>query len=134
MRTLIAIALVASAGFATLAQAQTLATSDSDSSSVRIQGVQSPRMKLSDVQFRDYSGGYIMANGQTLTLSRMNQRYFAQLGDGREVEIVPTAHKRFVATNGDMRIDFDEYLGSRTNDVVLRTGLRSNNVAVLASR
>lgn len=132
MRTLIAIALVASASFATLAQAQTPAAQDP--SSVRIQGVASGRTLMTDEQFADFSGKYMLTNGKQLTVSSNNYHYFAQIDGQREVEIVPNAHKQFVATNADMQINFDEMRGGQNTDVVIRTGMRTNNVAVLASR
>src|SRR5690349_12370909 len=67
MRTLIAIALVASTGFATLAQAQTSAAQDA--SSVRIQGVSSIRTPMTDEQFADFGGKYMLSNGKRLTVS-----------------------------------------------------------------
>ncbi len=132
MRTLLAIALVASAGFATLAQAQT--QDPADTSSVRIKGVVAARHVLTEEQFQDFSGAYALSNGKRLTVSGDNYHYFAQIQGQRKVEIVPTANKQFVALNGDMQVDFDEFRGDRVSDVVVRMGLRSNNVAVLASR
>lgn len=132
MRTLIAIALVASASFATLAQAQTPAAQDP--SSVRIQGVSASRTPMTEEQFADFSGKYMLTNGKQLTVSSNNYHYFAQIDGQREVEIVPTAHKQFAATNADMQINFDEIRNGQNTDVVIRTGMRTNNVAVLASR
>ena len=133
MRTLIAIALVASAGFATLAQAQTQAVADT--SSVRIKGIPASRqLLLSAEQFADFGGAYMLSNGKRLTVSGDNFHYFAQIEGQRPVEIVPTAHKQFLATNGDMQLDFDEFRGDHTADVVVRTGLRGENVALLESR
>jgi len=129
MRTLIAIALVASASFATLAQAQTPAAQDS--SSVR---VSASRAAMTEEQFADLSGKYMLTNGKRLTVSSNNYHYFAQIDGQREVEIVPTAHKQFAAINADMQINFDEMRGGQNTDVVIRTGMRTNNVAVLASR
>lgn len=132
MRTLIAIALVASTGFATLAQAQTSAAQDA--SSVRIQGVSSIRTPMTDEQFADFGGKYMLSNGKRLTVSSNNYHYYAKIDGQREVEIVPTAHKQFAATNADMQINFDEMRNGHNTDVVIRTGMRTNNVAVLASR
>jgi hypothetical protein len=132
MRTLIAIALVASAGFATLAQAQTPAAQDS--SSVRIQGVSSTRTPMTDEQFADFGGKYMLTNGKQLTVSSNNYHYYAKIDGQRQVEIIPTAHKQFAATNADMQINFDELRDGQNTDVVIRTGMRTNNVAVLASR
>ncbi len=133
MRTLIALALVASAGFATLAQAQSLPSSQADASSVRISGVAG--RTLTQEQFADFSGKYMLSNGKQLTVSSNNYHYYAQIDGQREVEIVPTnRNKEFVAAKTDMQINFDELRGDKMTDVVIRTGMRSNNVAVLASR
>ncbi len=133
MRTLIALALVASAGFSTLAQAQSLPSSQNDATSVRISGVAG--RTLTPEQFADFSGKYMLSNGKNLTVSSNNYHYYAQIDGQREVEIFPTArNKEFVAAKADMQINFDELRGDKTSDVVIRTGMRSNNVAVLASR
>jgi hypothetical protein len=132
MRTLIAIALVASAGFSTLAQAQTPAA-QADSSAVRIQGVAG--RVLTEEQFADFGGKYMLTNGKRLTVSSNNYHYYAQIDGQDAVEIVPTARSNeFVAAKADMQINFDELRDGRNTDVVIRTGMRSNNVAVLASR
>ena len=141
MRTLIALALVASAGFTTLAQAQTqtqtqtqtLPSSQSDTSSVRISGV-APR-PMTDDRFDDLSGRFKLSNGKRLTVFSNNYHYYAQIDGEREIEIFPTARdKEFVAAKTDMQINFDELRGGKTVDVVIRTGMRSNNLAVLTSR
>ena len=135
MRILIAIALVASAGFGTLAQAQsqTTASPHSDASSVRISGAAG--RVLAEEQFADFSGEYMLSNGKRLTVSSNNFHYYAQIDGERVIELVPTArNKEFIATKADMQINFDELRGGQSTDVVIRTGLRSNNVAVLVSR
>ena len=133
MRTLIAIAFVASTGFGTLAQAQSLPSPQSDASSVRISGVTG--RVLTEEQFADFSGKYMLTNGKKLTVSSNNFHYYAQIDGEREVEIMPTARSNeFVAARADMQINFDELRGGQTTDVVIRTGMRTNNVAVLASR
>ncbi len=134
MRTLTAIALVASAAFGTLAQAQSLPSEFNDASSVRVSGVAGARV-LTDEQFADFSGKYMMSNGKQLTVSSTNFHYYAQMDGEREVEILPTSRdKEFVALRDDMQINFDELRAGKSTDVVIRTGMRSNNVAVLASR
>lgn len=133
MRTMIAIVLVASVGATTLVQAQTLPSSYSDTSSVRIAGV-APR-PLTDEQFDDFSGKFKLSNGKRLEVFRNNYHYYAQFDGERQIEILPTARdKEFVAARADMQINFDELRGGKTVDVVIRTGMRSNNLAVLTSQ
>ena len=142
MRTLIALVLVAGTSLSTFAQAQTQAqtqapslpqTAQSDASSVRIQGT--PNRNLTDEQFEDVSGRYRLTNGKRLTVSTENFRYYIQIDGQRPVEIVPTFRdKEYVAKTSDMQINFDELRGRETVDIVIRTGMRSNNVAVLGSR
>jgi hypothetical protein len=132
MRTLITIALVATASFTSFAQAQSAAAPDA--ASVRIQGVASMRTPMTEEQFADIGGKYMLSNGKQLTVSSNNYHYFAHIDGQREVEIVPTAYKQFVAANADMQINFDELRGGQNTDVVIRTGMRENRVSVLASR
>lgn len=143
MRPLIALALVASAGFTTFAQAQThaqtqtqtqtLPSSQSDASSVRISGV--AVRPMTDDQFDDLRGRFTLSNGKRLTVFSNNHHYYAQIDGEREIEIFPTARdKEFFAAKSDMQINFDELRGGKTIDVVIRTGMRSNNLAVLTSR
>lgn len=134
MRTLIAIALVASASFATLAQAQS-STSPADSSSVRIQGVPAARHMVTPDEFAQFTGKYALTNGKDLTVSSKNRHYYVELEGQQPVEIVPVGRTEFIAAGADMQINFDELRSSgEIAEVVVRTGMRSNNVAVLASR
>lgn len=134
MRTLIAIALVASASFATLAQAQS-PTSPADSSSVRIQGVPAARHMMTQDEFAQFTGKYALTNGKDLTVSSKHRRYYVELEGQAPVEIVPVGRTAFIAAGADMQINFDELRSSgEIAEVVVRTGMRSNNVAVLASR
>jgi hypothetical protein len=134
MRTLIAIALVASASFATLAQAQS-STSPSDASSVRIQGVPAARHMVTPDEFKQFTGKYALTNGKDLMVTSKNRHYYVELDGQQPVEIVAVGRTEFIAAGADMQINFDELRSSgEIAEVVVRTGLRSNNVAVLASR
>jgi hypothetical protein len=131
MRTLIALALAAS--FATLAQAQS-PTSPADSS-VRIQGVPAARHMVTQDEFAQFTGKYALTNGKDLTVTSKNRHYYVELEGQAPVEIVAVGRTEFIAAGGDMQINFDELRSSGDiAEVVVRTGLRSNNVAVLASR
>lgn len=117
MRTLTLIALAALAATGAPAHAQQ-APSQQDDTMVRIQGVQ-PRYKLDAKEFADYSGRYLLSNGQRMTLSNQNKRFYAQVDGQPSMEIVPVGYNEFVAKGTRMRLRFSEFHGNRTNDLVI---------------
>ena len=124
--------LVAAGAAAPLAQSAPQGQSE-ESSSVRIQGVQPMRYKLSPTEFADFKGRYLMSNGSGLTVHGNNRRAFAELDGRAPVELVPTSHNSFVSRSGDLELKFDEWYENRNTDVVMRMRVGSDMVAI-ASR
>lgn len=116
MRTLTLLALAAAAIGAPAHAQQSVAAQDE--TLVRIQGVQ-PRYKLDAREFADYSGRYILSNGQRLTLTSQNKRFYAQMDGQPSMEIVAVGYNEFVARGTGMRLRFAEFHGNRTNDLVI---------------
>jgi hypothetical protein len=116
MRTFTLIALAAAAIGAPAYAQQAAATQDD--TMVRIQGVQ-PRYKMDVKEFADYSGRYILSDGQRMTLSNQKKRYFAQIDGRPSMEIVPVGYNEFVAKGTGMRLRFSEFHGNRSNDLVI---------------
>ena len=121
MRTLFTAAILATASFATFAQAAPAAVADP---AVQVQGKPS-RFFMHQDDYQDFKGKYLMGNGKVLTLTNKQRRFFAQMEGQPAVEIVAVGSKAFVARGADMRLRFDEFRSGRNADVVLSTSAGS---------
>jgi hypothetical protein len=62
-------------------------------------------------EFGDYKGGYVLSNGQTLTLSRAGTRMYAEIDRQGAHQIVSTAQHTFVALDRklQLRLEYDNH-------------------------
>ncbi|MES2129136.1 MAG: hypothetical protein V4463_17860 [Pseudomonadota bacterium] len=115
MRTLTIASFLAAFAVAGLAQAAPATNVDASATSVNVQGT---RFKLSNEEFADFKGRYMLDDGHYVTLSSANKKFFAQYDDQASTEIVAVGRHEFVARNGD-HLMFDEYRDGRVNDLVV---------------
>jgi hypothetical protein len=64
-------------------------------------------LRLINVDFGMYKGGYELANGQTLSLSTSGRRMYARLDDGERSEIVGAGTSSFVALDRSLKMNFE---------------------------
>lgn len=123
MRSLITLSIAAALGLAALGLASNAygqSPSSPEQSSVRV-SASLPTYRLDASAFEEFRGSYLLSNGQRLTLSKERKRYFATIDGQPRTEIVPVRHNAFVARDSGMRLEFDQFYGQRTHDVVLTT-------------
>ncbi len=92
--------VVAALAFATIPAAH------ADDASVQIKGGHG-RFHMLQGDFADYKNSYQLTNGQMLTFSQRQTRYYAQLDDGNRVEIFPIAKDQFI-TGAGTRFEFSD--------------------------
>ena len=122
MRTLYAIALAATASFATFSQAsaQPQGATPQPSTAVQISGVPPAPYRLDRDAADDVKGVYELSNGKYMRVSMRGNRLVAEVDGERRTDLVPVGRKVFVAPATDMVVAFDEPAGAAMNDVVLR--------------
>ncbi len=99
-RIILALSLVA---LTSIASAKTPDTE----SSVLIKGSANVQKSyVSPEEFRDLQGSYALDNGQTLRVSQIQNRYFAQIGTQEKLEVIPTSSEVFVAKDNSVKLQF----------------------------
>ena len=61
------------------------------------------------VGFQDFRGQYDLADGRVLTITQRGQRYFMQLDNQPETEIMAVGSAAFEAKVGALRLEFTQY-------------------------
>ena len=122
MRTLYAIALAATASFATFspASAQPQGAAPQPSTAVQISGVPPAPYRLDRDAAGDVTGVYELSNGKYMRVSMRGNRLVAEVDGERRADLVPVGRKVFVAPATDTVVAFDETADGGMNDVVMR--------------
>ncbi|MBA5640242.1 hypothetical protein H3H37_24560 [Duganella sp. LX20W] len=107
MRTPVALALLCAAS-ALQAQTQPAASDTTEQAAIPTQRVARAKNLVTPREFVEFRGQYSMDNGQTLSISSHNRRYFAQFDGQPEMEILAVAADKFVSTDGRTRMAFQQ--------------------------
>ena len=99
-KVVLAVALMALAGSAMAKNADTLQT-------VTVSGAhQGNKTQISSETYEGIGGIYQLANGQTLSVTRLRNRVYAELGDQDKTQIVQVGKNQFVAVNKSVQLSF----------------------------
>lgn len=132
MRHLIALALLCAISAAAQTQNQPATSDTTDQATVPTQRVARARNLVPPRDFVEFRGQYNMDNGQTLSISSRNRRYFAQFDTQPEMEIVAVTTDKFVSTNGKTQLAFQQYPNGSVSG--LTATIDANTVVAWADR
>ncbi len=121
MRKLSLVTLIAAASFASLAHAAPAPAPNTqiDPASVSISAPRGATYAIPEYEHEQYNRQFALANGQRLTVTASNSRFYAQIDKKAPFEIVPTGRNTFAGKHKAFEVRLDDYLGDRVHDVVL---------------
>jgi hypothetical protein len=109
--------LILASVFAIVATMSTTASADIEKSVV-IQGKSfNKQVVIHPEQFEQFEGKYSLSNGEKLVINKVQNRFYAQIGDGNKVQIVPTQDKSFISKDNSVNIEFENFGMGKANDV-----------------
>jgi hypothetical protein len=62
---------------------------------------------MSEMEFSAFKGGYDLSNGEVLTLKRVGNRMYAEVGDWGQHQIVAVSKDTFVALDQKLKVRID---------------------------
>jgi len=121
MRPYILSALIAAASLAGLAHAAPAPApaTQIDPATVSISAARGATYVIPEYEHDDYNRQFALSNGQRLTVTASNARFYARIDKKEPFEIVPTGPNTFVGKHKAFEVRLDDFLGDRVHDVVV---------------